>query len=449
MSAQDPWAALGAVPVNQPAQATTALDPWTALGAVPVSEAKTPSLASSLAYKRETSRMQAEANMPQSTPWSRARELALGAAEGIGLSPQSSISGQAGNILQNVYGMIPGAVQAAMHPLTAAQSVGKALIAGPQQVIQAMQSGDYDAMAHGMGQTISADLPVVYGAGKAASGAAQIARVGLAGGPQGFIEQMLKGPIGGTAAERQTLIARLSPTLSRDVEVLKARTLAAFDKTIWQRLKDAKAMLSSAEASIPTGTTVPKAPLLNDVDALMDKYRVAGQPVTQQVPITTPGQGVTGMTTRQVPQYVSVNQDALNLIEKLRDEIAKFPDNVAFEDLRDLRQKLDKVVESSSGWRETGNAADKAQMLARKDVVNTLRQHLGGISPNMDLANAAYGKASDLMEAANLNYVDGRRIGTIGAPTAAQKALRIAAKTGLVAAGLGTAEQIYRKVTTP
>ncbi len=295
--------------------------------------------------------------------------------------------------------------------------------------------------------------PVIAGA---VGGSASLARTGtrgaitaLAGGPQGFIEQQLRGPLG-SSAERQTVIAQIAPTLTRDAELLRTSTQTAFDKVLWSRFQKAKTALDAAEQTIPAGTTIPKQPLLKDIDALADKYRVPGQPTpvtsTRQVPLS-PNNPALGTQPQQfttnAAQYVTVNQDALNVIGKLRDEIAKLPDNVPFSDLRDLRQKLDKVIQDSSGWRETGNAADKAQMLARKDVVNAIRGRLSGISTELDAANELYSKASDLTEAANLNYVDGRRIGTIGAATNAQ---RLAKAAGRLAVGGTVGYELYRQL---
>lgn len=291
--------------------------------------------------------------------------------------------------------------------------------------------------AQGAGAMLAgAELPnVLKPIVKAGMGAATAMRTGtktaLAGGKAPLIEQAILRGAG--SKEAHAITARISPELARDGELVRAAATGSkqVDTVLLKRYEGAKQLLNIAEKTVPGGTTIEKAGLLAEIKAAMDELRVPAAETQRNVPVTTPGKGVTGFKTETVSQSVSGYPDALKTLKEAYDEVNKFPDDVPFENLRKYRQQLDNSIQNHSGWKETASAADQAAMVAKRKVVNIIRNSQRGISAALDAANKAYSLASDSVNAAGIDTEIGRRLSTVGKPTGAQKAAT-AAKKGLL-----------------
>ena len=387
------------------------------------------------------------ANQPKRTIYTGGREYALGAAEGFGINPSSSVIENAKNIGS---GLLNAGKAFVTDPLTGrgtarAQEmlggVGRILVQGPQEIAQGWNEGDSDKAAHGAGMTTTATLPAIYGAtkGLATAGSELVGKTRrvLAGmgkdipQEQAWVEHL----IGAKGKEAEKLTAQISPTLSQDPQLVGMAKQALADRYNVAKFRKASNQLNVADASVPADTTVLREPILQELDAGIEELRVPAEPLTQEVPISTPGRGITGFTNETTPQFISGHGDALKVLIEARNEIAKFPEQIPFKDLRKYRQQLDQSIQTHSGWKETANAADQAAMQAKRKVVNSVRRQLSGISKEMDAANKAYSEAADTLSASGVDFETGRRLSTVSKPSElAKKTKRVLGKIGLTAA---------------
>lgn len=161
MSRPDPYAKYGGKAEEE--------DPYAKYGG----QVETPSLATEikptlLASRQEIAKQQFEAAQPRPTMFSQARDLTLGALEGLGVDTASPVSGTVGK-LASAIGAIPQIPrQILQHPIETGKSLAQPLIAGPQEAYKGFEAGDYGQMAHGVGQTLAVDLPAIAGIGAAA-----------------------------------------------------------------------------------------------------------------------------------------------------------------------------------------------------------------------------------------------------------------------------------------
>lgn len=127
-----------------------------------------------LESRREASRMEFEKNLPQSTFGSRVASGVLGAAEGMGVSPQPTALGTIGKTALNIGEFVKLMGEGQTNPMARQQlleGVISGVTSGPKEIAQGVSEGDWDKAAHGAGQTITGTLPVAYGAGKGVAGA--------------------------------------------------------------------------------------------------------------------------------------------------------------------------------------------------------------------------------------------------------------------------------------
>lgn len=237
-----------------------------------------------------------------------------------------------------------------------------------------------------------------------------------AGGDIPYIEQQIK-PAG---AERQAATIKIAPQMAEDPQLLAAKG-ARFDQQVFDKFKAAEAELKAAGQSVPQGTMIPKKGLMDDLLDTIDKQS----------------------SFESNPEVVS-NSAAHKILGDWYNKLDKLPDQIPFEELRDFRQKLDRDIMTHGGWKETASSADRAEMQANRDVVNTIRKHLKGINARLDTADAAYGPAADAVSASGLDWESGRRLAGVGKPPKPgliRKALPV-----IGAAGLGVAAANGRKI---
>lgn len=369
--------------------------------------------AGTLDYKRETARQQFEANKPVPTAATGLQSLGEGVMEGL----HSAVSGIGGLVKAGLTGdasTLANAVKGA--PGAVAQGV----TGPPVEYVKALMRGDPDAAAHAGGRILTDTVPAVYGGARLGQEAVQAGREALAGGKTGLIEQRIA-PRG---REAQAVTAKIAPRLAQDPQYVRVKN-ALFDQRLFEGFKGAQAELKAAEMSVPRGTVIQKAPILSELDKAISDLQVPAQPII-----------VNGQS---VPQTISGHPAALTVLGDARNELAKLPDQIPFEDLLKYRRQLDQSIQTHGGWKETANAADQAAMQAKRTVANAIRNNLRGISPELDAANQAYSTHSDAMASAGLDWDTGRRISNVGKPTMAQRAINMAGRaaipTGILAGG--------------
>ena len=205
--------------------------------------------------------------------------------------------------------------------------------------------------------------------------------------------QRIKQAIGPTGAERQALTIRLAPELAKDPVLSQLPPGPQFDSAVFDRFQAARAELKAAGDSMPAGTTVLKAPLMDELIELIDSQS----------------------SFASNPDLVA-NSAATKILADWYNKLEKLPEKIPFDELRDFRQKLDKEVMTHGGWKETASSADRAEMTANRGIVNAIRRRLKGVDPRLDAADAAFGPASDAVMAAGLDWETGERLAKVGKP---------------------------------
>lgn len=219
--------------------------------------------------------------------------------------------------------------------------------------------------------------------------------------------------------EAKATTMQIAPKLAQNPALAAAaatKNPAVFDKLVHAEYQSAKAGLDAAEKLVPPTATVAKAPVLEKIDAAIEKLKVpTGTRVSSSVEspiLDASGRPITSEISSE--GYVSGHEDALKLLKAERARIEQFPDQIPWADARKYRVQLDKAIQTSNGWSETASAADRATMQAKRLVANSVRQGLSDAAPMMKEANAKFALMQDTINALKMDTTTGRRIAEVG-----------------------------------
>jgi hypothetical protein len=365
--------------------------------------------------RKAASKGEFEANQPQSTMLTRARELALGGAEGLGVNPESPIIGTAGNMAGGFLGFIKGLATNPVPALTgAAKGIGDSLISGPVEAWKSAAAGDYDAMAHGVGKTVAADIPAVYAAKQGVDALRNASRdpAAIQAAAVKKIEQKLKP----SSTEAKLTTERIAPELAKNPVLVNAKP-KEFDKALFGQFKEAEKDLVAVEKTVPRSATVPQQDITNQLEQIAQKYEDMGA------------------------------TEAAAAVRKEWDKWASKPTDIPWEEFLTGKRRLGGQMKVMGQFRESGTAAEKATGAAMREANRVLVNASNGISQALAAANKNYSVLHSAVESAGLSFNSGRRVAGIGKeiPTTLQKLKPYAVKAGLGAAG-ATAYGVYEKL---
>ncbi len=333
----------------------------------------------------------------------------------------------------------PGAIRQGVEPI--ARDVGAFVAPGsiqqatPEQRAQGQQFAG--ATVAGLAEGAAAErLP----------GVLQKAKASIVEHRLGPISDQIEQKMGLSGKEGRAVASTISRDLAKDQALVQAPAGPKFDAAVYNKFTRAQSGLDIAEAQVPEGVTVPKAPIISELKSAINKLEIPGQTITETVPSGEPltvserlsGQTQKMVTTMKTPM-ISGHSDAVSALKGSLNEIEKLPDEIPFEDLRKYRQQLDSAIKTSGGFKETATSAERATAEAKRAVANNIRAKLADAAPVLKPANAEYSLAHKAMEATGLNFEDGRRISGSGVKVGDVPPHRLitAVKTGAALGGGG------------
>lgn len=314
---------------------------------------------------------QAESGVPigESTALSRAREIPLGVAEGLGIDPSSPLYGTVKNIVTGVHDSVKrGGMIGLFKDL--ASGVVKAPIQAGLQIGNGIVNNDWDSVANGVGRSIGIVGAMAAGTDEAKAGAA--AAVDKTGQAVSAVGDAASGALKDSAANdfmkimnpttkpTKFVAQKVAPELA-DRGVVAATQAKLFSKVI-EAKQTAGQALDSAWSKIPDGTTLPTAPILDAIDRAKSKF---------------------------VVDNVDVLPAATGKIDELKGIIQQFGDDVSPQSLRQTRQIFDEIVDRSAGYAGK-DLAETSRVFAQKQVANAIRRSIGDAYPDIKKLNAEF-----------------------------------------------------------
>ena len=291
------------------------------------------------AIKRETlmesrkaaSKAELEQNLPESTMASRAREMALGAAEGVGFQPAETIGGTAKKTVVNLAtGLAKAPFELVRDPIHFIGGMVKGAVSGPMEAVEAFRKGDYNRMAHGVGGTVSTALPAAYG-GATLAKALSAKGVKALATPERIqrLEERaaanMARSLKPTTLEGQAAAQRISPEL---LEKQITGTGRGIDKQIMAGLDEAGQNVGLAETRLLNEVRpefqISKKPILNKIDDAVRRLYVRGT-------------GATG------------HPDAVAALKELRQTVDQLPDYADFDQVIYLRRQFYEAIREGGG----------------------------------------------------------------------------------------------------
>ncbi len=157
------------------------------------------------------------------------------------------------------------------------------------------------------------------------------------------------------------------------------------DTKIINGLDNASKNLTTVEDRLTTSGTQPQietAPIIDNIDAAIDKLHVRGTPVTG-------------------------HPDAVAALNKIRTDIKGLPPKADLDQVIQLRRQYDKAVNDAGGYREA-SSTDKVLLKVKKGAADLLRGAINSVDPELKQANADYSfyrSAADVVERRQLGEV--------------------------------------------
>lgn len=296
----------------------------------PLAVAPSPTL---LKSRQEASKGEFEANLPQSTVGTRAREAAIGA-----LSPFD---------LRNVPGMVSTAGSALFEALTGkgsakGQEMIKAAVMAPIEPLKDLASGDPDRMAHGAGGFLSQTVPAVTAA---VGGARQLARpISPSETPAGLYKQSLQRGL--KPSEKPNVGRRLAQTgLEHQIPVSE------------QGVAQLKALIDDLEAKIDVQAANATAR-----GVTVDKFKVASR---------------LNETTKKFGRQATPQDDLAAISEKGNQFLEAQPAQMAADVAQDIKKGTYQQLKGKYG------KAGTAQIEAEKALARGIKEELARQVPEI------------------------------------------------------------------
>ena len=360
-------------------------DEWTV---EPIATGPSPTLMSS---RQAASKSEFDANQPQSTMLTRARELFLGGMSGLGVDemhPLKSIGQGAMAVAKGAANPVSQAVDTVRH----IGSMAKGLVAGPAEYGQGLQSGDYDAAAHGLGQTIGTWGPILAGGAKAVdSTLAKAKSLRDFGSGGNAAVTAIERNIAPSGTEAKASVLRNAPKLAEKYpDLARVKALDA-DQRLLQIHNSNAVEVGAVEQSIPRTTKVPQSGITDGLEKIIDKYNELGEP------------------------------EAAKAVVRDWEKWASKPGQIPWEDFIERKRAFGNQIKTTGGWRETGTAAEKAKAAALREAYGVMMDASSAVSPELQKANQAYSLTHQAIADAGMDFKTGRRIATVGKPLAAGK----------------------------
>lgn len=373
------------------ATATDNKDPWAAIGAVPVNTVPqwkdiTPQ---QLAARQAASKAAFEANLPKTQPPPKRSNIT---DLMTGVDPATFLDRLKG-AASTVTSMLPGGATPRPNtdiPLNPQQEIGAKTmgVAGLAEGAQALGQRAYNALSS------PSVNPLATGANDATIKAIRNIR-----------------KLSPTTAEAQATAGRIANEALQRGSVPEAGNFAVRDSKVFRGLLDAEQELQAAKAATPlTEQSVPGKPLLDQIDASIAREQVPGAVNPQYGAPTTSAQGGIVQPITSFSQADPAVSGRAAGLTKARAQLANLMDNngnIRADKLQQFKEIVDKDIFDHSGWKDTGTAADKSNLQAMREANGYVRQALRDLgNTRLNAANDAFSHQSDIAKIVDIRRPD-------------------------------------------